>query len=157
MRKVHFLSIVLSVWSRPYTNLTWITDADEFVANDARHDDALIAAARVSSFYVSHPMGVFALNTTGQDPEAPDYEDLCAIPDLTAGMLSEIASRLSRVGSWQNRLPKILATELPIKTDVIADWFWDTDMPLRKTFITIEMEGSRFSVRQIWQLQDARS
>jgi hypothetical protein len=51
--------------------LTWITDQDEFVANDARHDDALVAAARVSPFYVPHPMGVFALNTTGQDPEAP--------------------------------------------------------------------------------------
>jgi hypothetical protein len=23
-------------------------------------------------------MGVFALNTTGQDQEAPEYEDLCA-------------------------------------------------------------------------------
>jgi len=157
MRKVHFLSIILSLWSGPYTNLTWITDQDEFVANDARHDDALVAAARVSSFYVPHPMGVFALNTTGQDQEAPEYEDLCAVPDLTAGMLSEIASQLSKEGSWEARMPRILETELPIKTDVIADWFWDMDMPLRKTFITIDTKGSEFSVRQIWQLQEARS
>ena len=54
-------------------------------------------------------------------------------------------------------MPKILETELPIKTDVIADWFWDTDMPLRKTFITIDMEGAPFSLRQIWLLREARS
>jgi hypothetical protein len=32
MRKVHFLAILVSIWSRPYTDLTWITDEDEFVA-----------------------------------------------------------------------------------------------------------------------------
>ncbi len=36
MRKVHFLTILLSLWSRPYTNLRWITDQDEFVANDSK-------------------------------------------------------------------------------------------------------------------------
>jgi len=157
MRKVHFLSIFLSLWSRPYANLTWITDQDEFVANDARHDDALLAAARVSSFYVPHPMGVFALNTTGQDPKARDFEDLCSVPVLAAGMLSDIASRLSKEGSWEDKMRKTIENQLPIKTDVIADWFWDTDMRLQKTLITIDMEGARFSVRQVWQLQESPS
>jgi hypothetical protein len=93
LRKVHITAILLSLWSRPYTNVTWITDQDEFVANDLRHDDALMAAARFSSFYVDHPMGVFRLNTTGQDIEARDFEDLCAIPDLAAGMLSDVSMR----------------------------------------------------------------
>jgi hypothetical protein len=157
MRKVHFLSILLSLWSRPHMDLSWITDQDEFVANDARHDDALITAARVSSFYVPHPMGIFRLNTTGQDPETPDYEDLCAVPDLAAGMLSEIASRLSKEGSWEKGMQKTLEEQLPIKTNVIADWFWDMDMRLRKTLITIDMEGTRFSVRRVSQLQELPS
>ena len=154
MRKVHLLSILVSLWSRPHIDLTWITDQDEFVANDARHDDALAAAARLSSLYAPHPMGVFALNTTGQDSDSRDYEDLCAIPDLAAGMLSEIAMRLSRDGRWEESMQKTLDGELPAKAEIIGDWFWDTDMRLRKTLINIDLEGTEFSVRQVWQLRE---
>jgi hypothetical protein len=152
MRKVHLTAILLSIWSRPYGNVTWITDQDEFVANDARHDDALQAVARMSAFYLPHPMGTFRLNTTGQDPEEHDYEDICSIPDLAAGMLSEISTRLSREGTWQNRMRK-LHSDLPIKADVIADWFWDSAMRLRKTMITIDIEGARYAVRRVWAMQ----
>jgi hypothetical protein len=150
-RKVHLTAILISIWSRPYTNVTWITDQDEFVANDARHDDALLAAARLSSMYLQHPMGVFRLNTTGQDPEASQYEDLCAIPDLAAGMLSEISTRLSKEGSWENRIRRI-GSDLPVKAEIIADWFWDTEMCLRKTLIAIDVEGPRYAVRKVWTL-----
>ncbi|WP_237355852.1 hypothetical protein [Xanthobacter sp. YC-JY1] len=149
LRKVQFTAILLSIWSRPYANVTWITDEDEFVANDTRHDDALQAVARMCSFYFQHPMGVFRLNTTGQDLENRDFEDLCAIPDLAAGMLSEVSTRLAQVGSWEGRIHKVLDGELPFKTELIADWFWDTEMTLRKTLITIDLEGSRFAVRKI--------
>lgn len=149
IRKVHFVSILLSLWSRPYTDLTWITDQDEFVANDDRHDDALQAAARMSSFYVPHPMGVLRLNTTGQRSGDSDYEDLCAIPDLAAGMLSEISTRLTHAGSWENRIDKAFEDNLSIKAGLLADWFWDSNMPLRKTLISIDAEESGFTVRKI--------
>lgn len=152
MRKVHFTALLLSIWSRPYTNVTWITDEDEFVANDERHDDALQAAARMSSFYFSHPMGVFQLNTTSQDAETKDYEDFCAIPDLAAGMLSEISTRLAKEGAWEDRLRCVLDRSLPPKTDLIAKWFWDEDMRLRKTLVTIDVEGTRFGVRKVWMV-----
>jgi len=42
-----------------------------------------------------------------------------------------------------------LNSDLPIKADVIADWFWDSDMTLRKTLITIDVEGARFGVRKV--------
>jgi hypothetical protein len=153
-RKVQFAGILISLWSRPYTNVTWITDQDEFVANDTRHDDALLAAARFSSFYSPYPMGVYRLNTTGQDPEFKDYEDLCAIPDLAAGMLSEILTRLTRVAVWEDRIRRVLEGALPIKTDIIADWFWDDRMRLRKSLISIDVEGERYGVRKIWMLDD---
>jgi hypothetical protein len=149
MRKVHITAILLSIWSRPYGSLTWITDEDEFVANDARHDDALLAAARMCSLYFPYPMGTFRLNTTGQDPEAREYEDLCSIPDLAAGMLSEISTRLSKEGNWENRMRK-LHSSLPLKAEVIVDWFWDSAMNLRKTLITIDVEGSQYAVRRVW-------
>jgi hypothetical protein len=153
MRKVHFLSILVSIWSRPYSDVTWVTDEDEFVANDTRHDDALLLAGRISSLYLPHPMRIFRLNTTGQDPDGNNFEDLCAVPDLAAGMLSEIATRLAKEGKWENRTSKIVESDLPTKAEVISDWFWDTEMRLRKTFISIDVEGKQFSVRRVSQLQ----
>jgi hypothetical protein len=148
MRKAHFLSILVSLCSRPYTNVTWITDNDEFVANETRHDDALLATARLTSLYVPHPMGTLRLNTTGQDPELFDFEDVCAIPDLAAGMLSDTVSGLSKE-SWDDRMLKVLNSELPQKADVILDWFFDSAMRLRKTLIAIDVQGARYSVRKV--------
>jgi hypothetical protein len=153
MRKVQFVAILLSIWSRPYSNVTWITDQDEFVANDKRHDDALQAVARFSSLYLSYPMGTFRFNTTEQDPDLHAYEDLCAIPDLAAGMLSEISTKLAKEGNWENRMRQ-LHSNLPLKADVIADWFWDDQMPLRKTLITIDVEGEQYGVRKVWMMRD---
>jgi len=152
-RKVHLAGILISLWARPYTDVTWITDEDAFVANEVRHDDALLVAARFSSFYSPFPMGVYRMNTTGQDSESRDYEDLCAIPDLAAGMLSEISTRLSKVAVWENRMRRVLDGALPTKTEIIADWFWDVNMPLRKSLISIDVEGERYGVRKIWMLE----
>ena len=152
LRKVQITAILLSIWAEPYTDVTWITDQDEFVANDKRHDDALLAAARMTSFYISHSMGVFRLNTTGQDPDLTDYEDLCSIPDLAAGMLSEVSTRLSREAVWEEKLRRVLTAPMPLKTDIIADWFWDEQMTLRKTLITVDVEGTQYGVRKVWML-----
>lgn len=153
VRKVHLAGILISLWARPYTNVTWITDEDAFVANEVRHDDALLAAAHFSSLYSSFPMGVYRLNTTGQDPEFRDYEDLCAIPDLASGMLSEISTQLSKVAVWEDRMRRVLDGAMPTKTEIIADWFWDVNMPLRKSLISIDVEGKRYGVRKIWMLE----
>jgi hypothetical protein len=153
-RKVHIAGILISLWSRSYTNVTWITDEDAFVANEVRHDDALLTAARFSSFYSPYPMGVYRLNRTGQDPEFRDYEDLCAMPDLAAGMLSEISTRLNKVEVWEDRMRRVLDGALPTKTHIIADWFWDESMRLRKSLISIDVEGERYGVRKIWMLDD---
>jgi hypothetical protein len=155
MRKTHFVALMTSMWAKPYSNVRWITDQDEFVANEDRHDDALAVVGRLSSMYLAHGMREFALNIVNQDPEATDYEDLCAIPDLAAGMLSEVSSRLAEDGPWGHRLRKVIESEvLSPKADLICDWFWDTDMPLRKTLITIDLEGDQFAVRKVSQLAD---
>lgn len=154
IRKVHFPAILLSLWGTSRGTVTWITDQDEFVANNIRHDDALLAAARMASFYSHRPMGTFRLNTTGQDAELKDFEDLCAIPDLAAGMLSDVATRLSREAVWEGKFRRILSRAMPMKTDVIADWFWDHTTLLRKTLVSIDLEGERYGVRKIWMLDD---
>lgn len=150
MRKVHFAAVLLPIWARPYTNLTWITDEDEFVANDARHDDALQVAARMSSLYISHSLGVLRLNTVDQETDSSDFEDFCSIPDLAAGALAEISTRLREGGTWADKTRRVLDEPLRDKTDLIADWFWDGEMRLRKTMITIDLSGNQFGVRKVW-------
>ncbi|WP_369726091.1 hypothetical protein AB8Z38_16245 [Bradyrhizobium sp. LLZ17] len=93
---------------------------------------------------------VFRLNTTDQEIGARDFEDLCAIADLSAGMLSDVSSRL-RNRNWEDRL-WTLEGKLPPKADLIADWFWDDRMTLRKTLITIDLHGTGFGVRKMSRL-----
>ncbi len=149
LRKTHFVSILLSMWALPMSNVTWITDADEFVANDPRHDDALATTARFCSFYIPGPQGIFRLNTTTQDENGMNFEDLCSIPDLAAGMLSEVSTQLSQVGSWETQMEKALDGALPTKASILADWFWDTDMTLRKTMVSVDLLGKQYSVRKV--------
>jgi hypothetical protein len=150
LRKVHFASALFSIWAQPYASLSWITDEDRFVANDVRHDDALRAAAIVSGFYCNFPLETLSLVTTGQDPERTEFEDLCAIPDLAAGMLSEVAAGLRHAKSWEDGMRKVVESEFTPKGDLVANWFWDEDMYLRKTLITIDVEDAHFRVRKVW-------
>ena len=94
-RSAHMLALCLSLWSRPWMDVTWITDQDEIVANDGRLDDAHQIAARLVSRYLTHRMGIFAMNSTAIDGKERAFEDFVAIADLAAGMLSEIAGKLA--------------------------------------------------------------
>lgn len=149
MRKVHFMALLTPIWAGPNARVTWITDEDEFIANASRHNDVLQTAARMTSLYSPRPMHTLRINSTDQDIGEMDYEDLCAIPDLAAGMLSEVASGLNQKGSGETKFKMALHSELPTKAQVLANWFWDEDMRLRKTFITIDTQETKFTVRKI--------
>jgi hypothetical protein len=98
-RTAHMFALLLALWARPLIDVTWITDQDEIVANEARLDDTHQIAARLTSMYMPHSMGIFAMNSTLIDSDDRPFEDLVAIPDLAAGMLSELAGRLTIGGS----------------------------------------------------------
>ncbi len=42
-----------------------------------------------------------------------------------------------------------LQSDLPVKAEVIPDWFWDSAMRLRKTLITKDIQGARYAVRKV--------
>lgn len=146
LRKVQFAALLLPLWSTAWTNVTWITDRDEFVQNDARHDDALATFARMMGFYLRHPMGDIRLHTTGQDPGMLQFEDLCSIPDLAAGMLSDVSAQMARQGRSDGDHSRLVNTRLQLKADVLADWFWDRSTRLRKTMIAIDTVDAEQSI-----------
>lgn len=149
VRKVHLMSLLLSVWARPHCNITWITDDDEFVSTEARHDDALSVSGTLASMYTPLRTGVFRLNRTGQVPDDLDFEDLCSIPDLACGMLSEIMSALDTPSVETPAADRDLPTELPWKSEILSNWFWDEDMPLRKVLITVDVTAENFIVQRM--------
>lgn len=146
LRKVQFAALLLPLWATAWTNVTWITDRDEFVQNDARHDDALAAFVRMMGFYLRHPMGDIRLHTTEQDPGLLQFEDLCSVPDLAAGMLSDVSARMAREGRSDDDYNRLVNVQLHLKADVLADWFWDQSTRLRKTMVTIDPVDAQRSI-----------
>jgi hypothetical protein len=151
-RKAHFFALCVAQWSRPGSDITWITDEDEFVANDARLDDAQNFAAKLSSFYTPHSLGIFAMNSTAIDANDRAFEDFVAIPDLAAGMLSELCSQLA---TWKD-LSELAQYplddgQLTLKSEIILDWFWFPSSRLRRTCIVIDKLGNKMRVMRLGQ------
>ena len=134
-RVAHFFSMLLGVWSSPGMDVTWITDEDSVVANPRRLDDMHQFAASISGLYVPHRLGTFAMNTASYETDTLGFEDFVAIPDLAAGMISEVLMlrHINEMGR-----SRFGSEGLSDKADVIADWFWHRLGSLKKTCIKID-------------------
>jgi hypothetical protein len=151
-RKAYIVALLLSIWSRPMMNVDWITDQDQAVANADRLDDTHTFAATMSSLLLPHSMGEFGMNSTAIDGPDRALEDFCALPDLAAGMASDICSALARKGSWsESRRYELETDAVSLKTAVISDWFWDSKLQLRKTMIQMDSVPTGYTVRQVWR------
>ncbi len=149
-RKSYMIALLLSIWSRPMMNVDWITDQDQAVANVDRLDDAHVFAATMSSLLLPHKMGEFGMNTTAIDDSTRAFEDMCALPDLTAGMASDICRALSDKGSWSDSQRYELQPDaISFKAGLISDWFWGSKFRLRKTMIQMDSLPTGYTVRQI--------
>ncbi len=72
------------------------------------------------------------------------YKDGHGPNHIWFGVSVEDGTKLSRVWTLEGKLPP--------KADLIADWFWDDRMTLRKTLITIDLHGTGFGVRKMSRL-----
>jgi hypothetical protein len=108
VRVVHLFSLLVARWSRPNMHVSWVTDEDAIVANDARHTDLLDFAAAMAGVYVEHPLGELAVTTTAVDDSSRAFEDFVAVPDLVAGAMAELVSVWSRQPDWHRR-PELVA------------------------------------------------
>lgn len=149
-RKCLFFAALMSVCGRTQSNISWITDQDEFVANEHRLDDAQRFAARALAQFHPNKSGIFAMNHAAIDAPDLQYEDLCAVADLAAGMTADVCTELSLAGAWRTGERRPLhEDEMQGKTSLLSDWFGFTGGSLMKTLLLIEHEGSKYSVRLI--------
>ena len=146
--KAHLFSLLLAQWAWPKNDITWISDQDESVANARRLEDVHQLAARLTSLYVQHSMGVFAMNTTDVDGLGRELEDLVAVSDLAAGMVSEVSSQLSKGTTWSDlHQPKELYDgDVQYKSELLTDWFWYRDAKLGRTCIILDKVKNKMRV-----------
>lgn len=138
-RVSHMFAVILGQVSRPMQHVTWITDQDEIAANEDRLTDLLNLTGKMCSLYLRHPMGEFALNTTGVDPRDRAFEDFVAIPDLSAGAFGELANILSTVPEWRASWNSDMSNvRLSPKAETIISWFNHSGPRLRKVAILID-------------------
>jgi len=152
-RIVHFYCLLVSAVSKPFQNVTWITDQDEIVANDDRLTDVMMLASRMIGSYMSHTLGEFAMNSTGVDTGDRGFEDFVAIPDLVAGALSEIVTVWSQEPSWGSRQEGtllFLPDGLTKKSNLITSWFSCHSSSLKRCAILIDRaDEHNFLVQQL--------
>lgn len=139
-RIAHFFSLFVSAWASAGANVSWITDDDSIAANAGRLDDLHQFAARLAGLYLPHQLGEFMLNTVAVDDSSRSFEDFLAIPDLAAGMVSEVMS-LSEREVTPDGLRCVAPAGLSKKGDIIADWFGHSEGTLKKTCILIDRLG----------------
>lgn len=150
-RVAHFYCLLLSVVSSPHQHVTWITDQDEIVANDDRLTDVMHFVAKMAGFYVGHPLGEFAMNTTEVDTGDRAFEDFVAVPDLVAGAFADIVTVWSQQPDW--RYGGDLALDpaaIPAKANVISAWFCSKTASLKRCAVLIDQfDEQRFVVQNL--------
>ena len=139
VRVVHFFSLLIARWSRPHIHVSWVTDQDAIVANDARHTDLLELAGAMAGVYLEHPLGELTVTTTAVDDSSRSFEDFVSVSDLVAGAMAELVSVWSRQPNWHRDVDKSLSPiELSQKTNLITHWFWQHGSTLARHAIVID-------------------
>ena len=138
-------ALIAKRWVPESSNLTWITDHDNFVANPQMLNDSHIVTARLVSAISPEKRGVFAMNTPDGTEDPPLYEDYISIADLMSGALAEFAS----VNLWPTAtfpdLQKAQFLDAPLtpKTRAILDWFWTPSTTLGRICIIVTDVGEK--------------
>lgn len=91
---VHFVSLFIAGLSKPGQNIYWISDQDLIFANPSKSEDVACLLSALTDMYVDYELGELGIGTTNLDEGDRLVEDLAAIPDLSAGALSEYLTAL---------------------------------------------------------------
>jgi hypothetical protein len=149
----HLAGIVIEGLRADGQNLIWISDEDEIAPNATKHAEATQVLAHLLNHYCTGDMGHLRFGTTASDPGDLLLEDLAAIPDLAAGSLNEILSRVGLHRESQTVEQLVVATDglAPVKIRHIANWLSGRSSTLTKVNVAIDEDCgqcwvTRFSV-----------
>lgn len=137
----HYLvSMLICGISKPKQDIHWISDEDELFCNPSKIADMSKLIGKFTALNINHELGSLGLGTTAIDEEDRLEEDLTAIPDIIAGTMAEIATKLAQ--SANGRIPTSLALTSPknltAKAEIISSWLWNQQSNLKKVVAVVE-------------------
>ena len=121
-------------------------------ANLKKAQDLKQMLSRFTSYYVKHPLGELGIGTTSLDEGDRFEEDLAAIPDLAAGAVSELLTKLcaSYGGIIHPSIVIPFSGTFSPKTELLISWLGDRSQRLKKVVILFEKQGNgSFSVSRL--------
>ena len=139
-RIVHFISLFIGGLSKPGQNVYWISDQDPIFANPSNSEDAARLVSVLTNMYIDHKLGELGIGTTILDEGDRLLEDLVAIPDLSAGALSEYLTALCDmcdgkiIGKFVYPSPRGITP----KTEQIVSWLMDNTGKLKRLILLFE-------------------
>lgn len=147
-RVVNFIGFFIAGLSRPGQDIHWLTDNDAIVANERHMVEAIELCGFALKYYLDHDIGNFSCETTASNNNVMQAKDLVAIPDLIAGTLSEILSKMH----LENSIPvSDEITPLPESTSAkareIMQWFANYSCPLKRVLCVIPPRSSPWSIK----------
>lgn len=142
VRVAFFGSLLVAGLSRSGQNLKWITDDDEIVSNKKMQDVACFVISSLFQRLCSHEFDDFSIGIAGAFDDGLLAEDLCSIPDLVGGSMSDVINAVPK-----NVIPKAGTFYTPIfqrqttKATVLASWFAGLNGPLKKLFCLVRPDA----------------
>jgi len=142
LRIIHFASLIVAGATSPGQHLFWFTDEDEVAANPKRLRQLVDDFALVSSHYLRHELGNLRIGTAASDTGSRDIEDLVAIPDLVAGVATEVMSTYDRAGiGLSGDLIAPVTREVSDKSRRLLLWL-ASDRPSAMARVTMAIEDN---------------
>ena len=126
----HLGAVLIAGLSAPGQNVLWLTDNDDFVANDQRVINLTPLFAGIISCYMGHGLGHFRFGTMKCDAGNLDIEDLASIPDLAAGAACEIP--LASTWGYQSAIKIPLRDHTSLKALKILHWMGQRRASLKR-------------------------
>jgi hypothetical protein len=154
LRVANFVSFAAAGIFQNQEGVLWLTDHDELAANPLRISDVCNVLPFFELLHFRKRIGFRFFQTITAPEFMADkllFEDLCAIPDLAAGMLSEQFTYVFRkqVLSPSSKDQLIKASTEVIKSNEIGKWYSENGHVLKRlccTFTPVDEPGYVFQV-----------
>ena len=136
----HFVSLLIAGFSEPNQNIYWYSDEDLLFANDKTSIDVSTLLGIFSSNYIKIPLGELGIGTTKLNQADFLEEDINAIPDLSAGCLSEFFNKAHDIvtNNTLRDFAYLFPEGLTQKTIDIIKWLEGTNKGLKKVTVVFD-------------------
>lgn len=139
LRLRDFILLILNGLGRENQNVLWITDNDEFVANNSQLITANNILRQTLNKHLDYTIGEFELKTLDFDSPDKSFEKLCSLSDLTAGGLVDFVGNYHNANIFPKEGEVAEAILQKSKVNAITNWLSKTeeDNMLKKVTIKI--------------------